>query len=173
MDVFLDESVRRQDDAAEAAALTVDVLGRRIHDNVSAEREWTLPDRCREYVIDDQPCTAAMRDLGDRRNIDHIEGRIGRAFEKARLGVWAHRLLPLVEIVTIDQCGLDSIARQQIFHDVAARAEQRLGCDDVIAGFQRREDRGCDSSHAGCCGSGGFGTFEFDHALFEHRNRRI
>ena len=57
----------RQDDAAEAAALAVDVLGRGIDHDVGAELQRALPDRRREHVVDDQPRAGLVRDLGDRR----------------------------------------------------------------------------------------------------------
>ena len=64
----------------------------------------------------------------------------------------------------------NAVARQQIFHDVAAGAEHRLGGHHVIAGLQRRQHRGRDRGHAGGGGARGFGAFEFDHALLEHRD---
>ncbi|CKY39571.1 Uncharacterised protein [Mycobacterium tuberculosis] len=70
--MLLNESVRRQDDSAEAAALTVDVLGRRIYHDIGAECERALPDRCREHVVHDQPRAAAMRDLRDSADVDDI-----------------------------------------------------------------------------------------------------
>ena len=106
MDVFGDEGFRRQDDAAEAAALAVDMLGRGIDHDVGAERERALPDRRGEHVVDDQPRAGLMRDLGDRRDVEHVERRIGRAFQEAAPGVRPHRLLPLVEIEAVDQRGL-------------------------------------------------------------------
>ena len=44
---------------------------------------------------------------------------------------------------------------------------------DVVAGFQRRQHRGGDRRHAGRGRAAGLGAFERDHALLEHRNRRI
>ena len=46
-------SLRAEDDAAEAAALAVDVLGRGVDDDVGAEIEAALEDRRGEDVVDD------------------------------------------------------------------------------------------------------------------------
>ena len=116
---------------------------------------------------------ACMRDLGDRGDVEHVERRIGRAFEETALGVRPHRALPLVEIEAIDQRGRDAVARQQILHHVAAGAEHRLGRHHVIAGFQRRQNGRRHRGHAGRGGAAGLGAFELDHAPLEHRDRRI
>ena len=162
-----------EDHAAEAAALAVDMLGRGIHHDVGAERQRALPDRGREHVVDDQPGAGLMRDLGDGADVEHVERRIGRAFQEAAFGIRPHRLAPLVEIEAVDQGRFDAVARQQIFDHVAARSEHRLRRHHVIAGFQRRQHRGRHRGHAGRGRAAGFGAFEFDHAALEHRDRRI
>ena len=103
-------------------------------------------------------------------DVEHVERRIGRALQEAGLGVRPHRLLPLVEVEAVDQRGLDAVARQQVFHHVAAGAEHRLRGHHVIAGLQRRQDRGGHRGHAGGGGARGFGAFELDHAALEHRD---
>ena len=40
----------------------------------------------------------------------------------------------------------------------------------MIAGLQRRQDRGGHRRHAGGGGARGFGAFELDHPLLEHRD---
>ena len=173
VDVLGDEFLRRQDDAAEAAALAVDVLCRGIHHDVGAERERALPDRGCEYIVDDQPRAALVRDLGDGGDVEHVERRIGRAFQEAAFGVRPHRLLPLVEVEAIDQRGLDAVTRQQVFHHVAAGAEQRLCRHHMVAGLQRRQHGGRHRGHAGGGGAPGFRAFELDHAPLEHRHGGI
>ena len=79
-------------------------------------------------------------------------------------------LLPLVEIEAVDQRRGDAVARQQIFHHVAARSEHRLGRHDVIAGLEWRENRGRHRGHPGGCGARGFRAFKLDHAALEHRD---
>ena len=96
-------SSEAEDDAAEAAALAVDVLGGRIDHAVGAELERPLPERGREHVVDHQRGARRMRDLGDRGDVDHLERRIGRAFEKEGLGVRPHRVAPLREVGAVDQ----------------------------------------------------------------------
>ena len=123
---FLDELFRREDDAAEAAALAVDMFGRRIDHAIGAERERRLKKRRREHVVDYERRACFMRDIGNRRDVDDLERRIGRRLQKEGLGIRPHRVAPLVEIDAVDQRRGNPEPRQIIFDDVAARAEQRL-----------------------------------------------
>ena len=94
---------------------------------------------------------------------------------KQRPGVRPHRALPLVEVEAVDEAwlGLNAVARQQILDHITAGAEHRFRRHDMIARFQRRENGGRHRRHSGCSRAAGFGTLEFDHAPFEHRNRRV
>src|SRR5271169_864389 len=53
-EIVLDELLRRQDGTPETAPLAVDVLGRRIDDDVGAERQWRLQERGSKDVVDDE-----------------------------------------------------------------------------------------------------------------------
>jgi hypothetical protein len=141
-----------------------------IHHDIGAQRQRTLPDRRRKHIVDDQPRAALMGDFGNRANVEHVERRVGRAFQKAAFRVRPHRAFPLVEIEAVDQSGPDAVARQQIFHHIAARAEHRFRSHHVVAGLQRRQNGGGHRRHAGGGGARRFGAFELDHAALEHRD---
>ena len=87
VDIIHDELFGAEDDPAEAAALPVDVLGRRIHDAVGAELERPLVERGRKYVVDGQRRAGRMRDLGHRLDIDDFQRRVSRALQEKSLGV--------------------------------------------------------------------------------------
>ena len=114
-----------------------------------------------------------MRDLRHRGDVDDLQRRIGRAFEEEGLGVRPHRVLPLRQIGAVDQRRGDAVARQEILDHVAARAEQRLRGDHVIAGLELAEQRDRHRRHAGRGRARGFGALERRHARLEHRDRRI
>ena len=149
------------------------MLGRRIDDAVGAERERRLEDRRSEDVVDDERGAGRVRDFRDGGDVDHVERRIGRRFEEECLGVRPHRLAPLVEIGAVDQRRGNAVARQIILHDVAARAEQRLRRDHVVAGLDLAGERQRHRRHAGRGRARRFGAFERRHARLEHRHRRI
>ena len=146
------------------------MFGRRIDHAVGAERERRLKDRRREHVVDDERRAGFVRDIGDRRDIDDFERRIGRRLQKEGLGIRPHRVAPLVEVGAVDQRRGNAEARQIIFDDVAAGAEQRLCADDVIAAFELAGQRQRHRRHAGRGRARGFGALERRHALLEHRN---
>ena len=119
---------RAEDDAAEAAALAVDVLGGRIDHAVGAERERALPERRREHVVDHERRAGRVRDLRDRRDVDAPRasdwsaspGRRSWCSAAPRCAI-ASRSVPSTSVE------VDAVARQEILDHVAAGAEQRLG----------------------------------------------
>src|SRR5712672_1291601 len=87
VDIVLDEFFRTQDDAAEAAALAVNMLCCGIDHAVGAEFERMLIERRRKNIVDHEGGTRLMRDIRDGLDVENVEGRVGWTFEKERLGV--------------------------------------------------------------------------------------
>ena len=85
----------------------------------------------------------------------------------------ANRFSPLVEIGAVDEGRGDAEARQEILDHPAARAEQRLRGDDVIAGLELPDQRSRHRRHAGRGRARRFGPLEGRHPALEHRDRRI
>ena len=173
MDVVGDELLRAEDDAAEAAALAVDVLGGGIDHAVGAELERALPQRRREHVVDDQRRAGGVRDLGDLGDVEHFEIGIGRRLQEAGLGVRPHRRAPRVEVEAVDDGRGHAVARQIVLHHVEAGAEDRLRRDDMVAGLDLAHHRERDRGHAGRGRARRFRALEFRHALLEHVDGRI
>ena len=173
MDVVLNEFFGTENDAAQAAALAIDVLGGGIDDAVGPEFERPLEQRGREHVVDDQRCARPVGDLGDRLDVEHVERRIGRRFEEERLGVRSHGLAPLVEIGAVDQRRGNAIAGEVLLDDIEAGAEQSLRRHDMIARLDLAHQRGGDRRHPGRGRARGLRAFERGHALFEHAHGGI
>ena len=173
MQRLVDERLRGENDAAEAATLPVDMLRRRIDDNVGAELEGLLQERRREDIVDDEPRARLMREIGDGFEVVDLEAGIGRRLEEKGLGLLADGLLPLREVGAVDERRLDAEARQQILDDVETGAEKRPRRDDVIAGLDLRKHGGGDGGHAGGGGARGFRALEQAHARLEHGHGRI
>ena len=114
-----------------------------------------------------------MRDLGDRLDVDRFQRRIGRSFQKKRLGAGAHRLAPGVEIGAVDERRMHAVAGQMLLDDIEAGAEQRLGGDDMIAGANLPHQRRGDRRHSGRGRARRGRAFERRHALLEHGDGRI
>ena len=134
-----------QDGAAQAAALTIDVLGRGIDDDVRAEGEWALYRRYAEHVVHDDAGADAVGKRRDRSDVHDRHGRVAGAFEEDAAGLGPERALPRVEIGAVHEVGLDAVTRQQLVHHHVAGAEHDAGGDHVVAraklAHQGREDR--------------------------------
>ena len=113
----------RQNHAAEAAPLAVDMFRGRVDHAIRAERQGALKQRRREDIVDHERRPARVGDLGHGRNVDEFEGRVGRTFEKERPGLGPQGGAPLIQVVAVDQRRGDAEARQQVFDDIAAGAE--------------------------------------------------
>ena len=110
---------------------------------------------------------------GHRPDIDDIEPRVRRGFDKDAFGRALQRIFPLVQVGAVDDRRLDPVFRQNLGQDVKAGPEQRPAADDVIARFHHR-CHGCkDRGHPGCCRLAHGGAFDQRHALLEHVDRRI
>ena len=171
--ILVDPLLVGKDDPAEAPALAVDMLGRRIDDDMGAEFERLLLQRRREDVVDDDARADAVGDLRDRGDVDDFERRIGRAFEEEQLGVRPHRRFPLCHVAPVDERRLDAVFRHQRFDHPAAGAEQRPRGHHMVARLHRAEKRGRDRRHARRGRPRILGAFERAHALFEHVDRRV
>ena len=166
--LLLDELLRPQHDAAEAAPLAVNMLGGRIDDDVGAELQRPLQQRRGEHIVDHDQRAGLLGDLRHGFDVHQLEHGIGRRLEEEGARVGLHRLLPGLEIAAVDQRGLDAVARQQVLDDVAAAAEQRAGRDDMVAGLQMAKQRGRDRGHAARGAARGVGAFQRAHARLEH-----
>ena len=171
--VLVDPLLVGQDDAAETAALTVDMLGGGIDDDMRAELERLLLQRRRKDIVDDKARADRIGELGHEGDVDHLERRIGRALQEEQLGVRPHRLFPFLRLGAVDQRRLDTVFRHQRLDHPAARAEQRARRHDVIAGPCRAQQRCRDRRHAGRRGARILGAFQRAHALLEHVDGRV
>ena len=75
-EIVLDEFLAGEDRAAQRAALPVDVFCRGIDDDIGAELERLLQQRCREYIVDDEDAAGAMRQPRDLGDIDDLHRRV-------------------------------------------------------------------------------------------------
>ncbi|MCY1233594.1 hypothetical protein D9M72_461430 [compost metagenome] len=168
MQVLVDPFLVSKHDAAEAAALAIDMLGGGIDDDMGAEFQRLLEEWRRKDVVDDDLGADLVGELGHTGNVDDFERRVGRAFQEEDLGVLLDRLFPVGEIAAVDQRAFDAVFRRQRLDHPAAGTEQRTGGNDMIAGLQLAEDCRGNGSHARSRGARVFGAFQHAHALFEH-----
>ena len=121
--VLIDPLLVRQDDAAKAAALAVDVLGGGIDDDMRAEFERLLLQRRGEDIVDDKPRAGLVGEFRHRSDVDYFQRRIGRAFEEEQFCVGANCLFPIAYVGTVDQRRFDAVFRRQRLDYPAAGTE--------------------------------------------------
>ncbi len=159
--------------AAEAAALAVDVLGRRIDHDVGAVGEGALQHGRCEHIVDHGRDAVLLGERGDGADVDEVERGVGRRLEEERLRVGTDGGFPVLDVAAVDQRHGDAKARAQGLDDVTAGAEHGARGDDVVAGLQERQQARGDGGHAGGGGAGHLGAFQKAHALLEHGDRRV
>ena len=140
---------RRADDgAAQAVGVAVEVLGRRVHHNVRAERQRALQHRRHECVVDAHFGALRVRNLCHAGNIREHHQRIRRRLNVHKLGIRLHRLLNRGQIAGVDIFNLDAIARHNLVEEPHRARVNVQRANHVVAGAQHgNERRNC--SHAG------------------------
>ncbi len=138
-----------EDRSAEHAALTVDVLGARVDDDVGAEIDAALQQRGGEDVVQHHLRARRVRHLGDASHVDEGLHRVRRGLEEDRGGGHRQRLLPLVEVLAVDEHRLDAPAGQDLVAHDEARTEEAACRDEAVALAEQRGERGEHRGHAG------------------------
>ena len=90
--------------AGDDVGMAVEIFGRRMHDDVGAERERTREDRRRHGGVDAQDRVGGVRDLGDRGDVGDGPERIARRLDPEQSGLAGpHRGAHGVEIGGLDE----------------------------------------------------------------------
>ena len=161
------------DDAADRDAVAADPFGRGVHHEVGAELDRPAEKRRRKGVVDQQRNLGVMRDLRDRRNIQHLEPGIADGLADHEPRVRLDRGAEFVERARLDEGRGDAEARQRVRQQVDGAAIERGGGDDVVAGVEQRRDRQMQRGHAACRADRADAVFQRGEPLLEHRRRRI
>ena len=78
-ELLVERRVSRYHRPADHVAVAVQVLRRRVHDQVRPERERLLPGRRQEGVVDHGQRTAARAERGERVDVGDAQQRVARA----------------------------------------------------------------------------------------------
>ena len=107
------------------AALTVEVLGARVHDDVSAQVHWLLQRGRGKTVVHRQQGTGLVGHVSQRGDVTHLGQRIGRGLGKQQPGVGAYRLAPLVDIGLRNKARLHAKLAEFAPDELDGRAKHR------------------------------------------------
>ena len=105
-----------------------------VHHHVRAEFDGAHQVWGGYRVIDDQRHTCLVRNLGDGLNIEHIVAGVGDGFAEEELGVGAHRLTPLLQIVRVlNKRGFNAEVGKRVFEEVIGATVDGGGGNNVVA----------------------------------------
>ena len=142
----LDEASVRDDGAAHDIAMARRVLGQAVQEHVHVEAAMVV--KTRERVVHDGEAPRAPRMRGQMRDVGDLGDRIGRAFEddQTRRGPFEHAL-DAREILDRQQRVRDSVAREQLLHDIAGGTVGFDERENVIALPAQRQQRRRERRH--------------------------
>ena len=97
--------------ATHDVAMAAEIFRGRMHDEIGAERERLLNDRC-PGVVANADRAAFVHDLVHGRDIDHFQERIRRRFDPDQFRFRLQRFFHRVEVAHIDECRFQSPAQK-------------------------------------------------------------
>jgi hypothetical protein len=137
-------------DAADHVRVAVEVLRRRVDDDVEAELERPLHPRAGEGVVGGAEDAAGMADLGDGAQVGEAKQRIGRRLHPDQLRLRRQRRRKAHRIGQVDEA--EAVPGARLPHaleqaksaavDVVARDDVRARVEQLEHGRDRRQARG-------------------------------
>jgi hypothetical protein len=138
--------------AAQHVAVTAEVLGRRVHDEVGAQLERPGQHRRGPGVVAGHAGTRLPRQGDDRRNVRHAHERVRRRLDPDEARGRADRGRDRGRVSHVDRGVLQTPPGVDLGQELAGDVVRVVGHDDVIARGEGLEDGGR-GRHAG--GEGG------------------
>jgi hypothetical protein len=102
LDLFRQLRIRRDQRPADDVGMAVQILGRRMHDDIGPQREGLLTERCGEGVVDDQQNVPRFGERRQGGDICQLHHRIGGGLDPQHLGLRRDGGLDGGEIAQID-----------------------------------------------------------------------
>ena len=160
-------------DAAESRAVTADKLGRGMHHDVGPVFDRANQVRRTEGVVDDQRDLVLVGDCRDGVDIRDVGMRVAERLDKDELRVALDGRLDTLEVVRVNERGLDAESAERMLQQVESTAVNRaLGNHMVPAAGESRDGVGDGSSARSDCESG-CTAFQGGNALFQDALGRV
>jgi len=167
-------AVRDDERPAHDVAVTADVLGRRVHDDVGAERDRLLQVRRREGVVDREHSTHRARVRSDSADVRDREHRVRGGLDPHELGATGlDRVEDRARVREVDRRVVDAPRAEHARDEPVGAAVRVVGHDDVVARPQRRAQQrvlGCEPRGERERRGAALGRAQ---RLFERRARRV
>src|SRR6478672_5485897 len=114
--------------------MTVEILRRRMDDDVRAVLDRPEVDGARERRIDDESDPLFLREVTHRPEIEHATGRIHRRLDEDRARLLAHLAAPNACLGRIEQCDVDAEGRELTLEETLRAAVDPGTREQVVAG---------------------------------------
>ena len=163
---------RRDDDAADAVAVAVQVLGGAVRDEVGAKGDRLLNVRAGEGVVDHQAGVVAMGEGGGQRQVGQPHHRVARGLDEEHPRLRRERPLGGVEVAGVDVGEAHVVTAQDLVEQPEGAAVDVVRHHRVIAALQQRSD-GIDGGHARCEREARLAVFNRREIAFERGAGRI
>ena len=137
-----------RDRAEHDVGVAADIFGRGLHADVDALLQRAVKQRGSPGVVVDHERAARMRDRGDRGDVGHFEGLRSRRLDQHRFGVRLEQSGDAGADQRIEIAGFDAIAGEQAVAEISRRAVGIVADQEMVAGFQHREQRRGDRRQA-------------------------
>ncbi len=159
------------DGPRDGVAVSAEVLGRAVQDDVGAEREGELVDRRGEGVVHEDegrlqsPLSGPVPDpVGDDGDVVEGQGRVARALKVDQSRVLLQRSHYVGWLCSINERRRHAVGRQLLRQQRVCGRVDGLGRHYVVTALDSRQHRRGDGSHTRCCGQGVFSSFEGGYA---------
>ena len=159
--------------ATDGDPMATEKLGRRVTDEICTEVEGAQQIRRRERAIDQQRQPRGMRNLGDARDVEHIESRVTQGFGEEHSGIGPDRLAPGRQIARINEGRIDTETPQRVIEQVVRPTVERATREHVRTGAREGRDRQMQCRLATGRGDCTHAPIEGRNAFFEHGRSRI
>ena len=156
------------DDAADGGAVTGEVFGGGVDDDVCAPFEGAVEDGREAGVVENQRHVRGAGDGGDFFDGEDVEGGVAQAFAVKGFGVWAEGAAEGFGVIGIHEGDFEAEFGEGVVKQVVGAAVELGDGDDVVAGTGEVEDGVGDGGLAGGVGEGGGAALKRGDAALKH-----
>ena len=153
--------------AAQRGTVTANELGRGVDDDIGAMLQRTEQIRGAEGVIDNNRQAMLLGNLGDGVDVGDVGVGVAERLEIDDRGVVLNGTLDLVQVVGVDEGGLDTKLGERVLQQVVGTAVDGLLGDHVVTSLGKSLQGIGDGSGTGGDGKTGHATLERGNTVLE------
>ncbi len=168
-----DQLGRAADQPADRVAVAADILGRRMHHVVGAERQGFRADRAGKRAVDREAGASLVGDLRRRFDVGQPQERIAGRIDEDQLGLVRGRPGQCIEVRCVDLADLDAHAGQGVVGELGNACVGDVREDEMVAGRELGEQDRARRRHAGGEGDAGLGALKDRDLLFQLADGRV